>query len=201
MPESAPTRELLIPGGHGAALIARAGQVLEIVDVEGEQVADFVAFSEPSRSEWLSMAHTRSATLRLNVRVGDLLQSNWRNPMFEVVGDDVGVHDVITSMCDTRRYEIDYGVTGHRSCRTNLTQAFEPWGIADWQIPDPFNIFQNAPIRPDRTFGNERPTSRPGDKIVLRVLIDVLVGVSACPQDLNPCNGYAPSSIHVRLEG
>jgi ABC transporter len=23
-------------------------------------------------------------------------------------------------------------------------------GIADWQIPDPFNIFQNAPIHPDR---------------------------------------------------
>jgi uncharacterized protein YcgI (DUF1989 family) len=92
-------------------------------------------------------------------------------------------------------------VTGHRSCRTNLTQAFEPWGIADWQIPDPFNLFQNAPIRPDRTFGNERPTSRPGDKIVLRVLMDVLVGVSACPQDLNPCNGYAPSPIRVRLDG
>ncbi len=201
MAESAQSQEVVIPGGDGAALVARAGQLLEIIDVEGEQVADFIAFSERSQSEWLSTTHTRSTTLRLNIEVGDILQSNWRNSMFEVVQDDVGTHDVITAMCDARRYTIDYGVTGHRSCRTNLTEAFEPWGIADWQIPDPFNLFQNAPIRPDRTFGNERPTSRPGDKIVLRVLMDVLVGVSACPQDLNPCNGYAPSPIRVRLDG
>ena len=137
MAESAQSQEVVIPGGDGAALVARAGQLLEIIDVEGEQVADFIAFSERSQSEWLSTTHTRSTTLRLNIEVGDILQSNWRNSMFEVVQDDVGTHDVITSMCDARRYAIDYGVTGHRSCRTNLTQAFEPWGIADWQIPDP----------------------------------------------------------------
>ena len=199
MAESTPSQDVVVPGGHGAAMIARPGQLLTIVDWEGEQVADFVAFSEHSQREWLSTVHTRSATLRLNLAVGDTLESNWRNPMFEVIQDDVGVHDVITSMCDERRYLIDYGVVGHRSCRSNLAEAFEPWDIDDWQIPDPFNLFQNAPIRSDRTFGNERPTSRAGDKIVLRVLMAVLVGVSACPQDLNACNGYKPSPIHIQL--
>jgi uncharacterized protein YcgI (DUF1989 family) len=176
-----------------------AGRFLEIVDVEGQQVADVVAFAALDRREWLSTTHTRSATLRLSLEVGDVLQSNWRRPMFKLVHDDVGSHDVITSMCDDRRYLLDYGVEGHRSCRTNLAEAYSPWGISEWEIPDPFNIFQNAPIRPDRSFGNEIPPGTAGDAVVFEVLMDSIVGISACPQDLNPCNGFKPSPILARV--
>jgi uncharacterized protein YcgI (DUF1989 family) len=191
-------QEQLIPGGHGAAFPVAAGQFLEIIDLEGQQVADFIAFAL-DRREWLSTTHTRSALLRLSLEVGDKLESNWRRPMFEIVHDDVGSHDVITSMCDDRRYRIDYGVEGHRSCRTNFTEAYAPWGIQEWEMPDPFNIFQNAPINADRTFGNQTPPSKPGDKIVLAVLMDAIAGISACPQDLNPCNGFTPTPILSRV--
>src|SRR6476661_2939463 len=67
-------REILIPGGHGAAFAARAGQLVEITDLEGQQVADFVAFAERNRTEWLSTTHTRSALLRLTAVVGDRLE-------------------------------------------------------------------------------------------------------------------------------
>ncbi|MGI9008054.1 MAG: DUF1989 domain-containing protein [Streptosporangiaceae bacterium] len=199
-PEADLAREqLLVPGGYGTAFAARAGQLVEIVDVEGQQVADFVAFAERDRTEWLSTTHTRSSLLRLTVRVGDRLESNWRRPMFEIVRDDVGRNDIITGMCDDRRYRLDYGVDDHRSCRTNFTEALEPWGIAEWQIPDPVNFFQNAPIHADRTFGNEVPTGCPGDALVLRTLMDSIVAVSACPQDLNPCNGFHPSLLRIRV--
>jgi uncharacterized protein len=191
--------EILIPGGHGRAFPVAAGQFLEVVDVEGQQVADFVAFAAQDRREWLSTTHTRSATLRLSLEVGDRLESNWRRPMFAILRDDVGSHDVITSMCDSRRYKLDYGVDDHRSCRTNLTEAYAPWGIGEWEIPDPFNLFQNAPINADRTFGNEIPPGKPGDMILLEVLMDSIVGISACPQDLNPCNGFNPSPILARV--
>jgi uncharacterized protein len=191
--------EIFIPGGHGSAFPVTKGQFLEIVDVEGQQVADVVAFAQQDRREWLSTSHTRSATLRLNLEVGDALESNWRRPMFKILRDDVGSHDVITSMCDERRYRLDYGVEGHRSCRTNLTEAYAPWGICEWEIPDPFNIFQNAPIHPDRRFGNEIPPGKAGDAIVFEVLMDSIVGISACPQDLNPCNGFNPSPILARV--
>jgi uncharacterized protein YcgI (DUF1989 family) len=192
-------QEILVPGGHGAAFAASVGQLVEIVDLEGQQVADFVAFAERNRTEWLSTTHIRSTLLRLTVRVGDRMESNWRREMFEIIRDDVGRNDIITSMCDDRRYRLDYGVDGHRSCRTNFTEVLEPWGISEWQIPDPINFFQNSPIHPDRTFGNEMPTGRAGDKLVLRTLMDSIVAVSACPQDLNPCNGYRPSPLMIRV--
>jgi uncharacterized protein YcgI (DUF1989 family) len=192
--------EILVPAGHGRAFPVPNGALLEVVDVEGQQVADFISILENDPKEWLSATHTRSTTLRLNLKVGDRLQTNWRRDMYEVVSDDVGMHDLITSMCDARRYRIDYGVENHRSCRSNFTEALAPWRYEEWQIPDVINIFQNAPIHADRTFGNEIPTSKHGDKIVLRALVDgIVAGISACPQDLNPCNGFHPSPILARI--
>ncbi len=192
--------EVLVPAGHGRAFRVPKGALLEVVDVEGQQVADFISINELDRSEFLSATHTRSTTLRLNLQVGDRLQTNWRRDIYEVVSDDVGTHDVITSMCDARRYKIDYGVENHRSCRTNFTEALQPWSYEEWQIPDVINIFQNAPIHGDRTFGNEVPKSKAGDKFVMRALIDgVVAAISACPQDLNPCNGFHPSPILARI--
>jgi uncharacterized protein YcgI (DUF1989 family) len=192
--------EVLIPAGHGRAFPVPNGALLEIVDVEGQQVADFISIIENDPKEWLSATHSRSTFLRLNLKVGDRLQTNWRRDMYEVVSDDVGMHDLITSMCDARRYLIDYGVENHRSCRSNFTEALAPWRYEEWQIPDVINIFQNAPIHADRTFGNEIPTSKAGDKIVLRAMVDgIVAAISACPQDLNACNGFHPSPILARI--
>ena len=197
--DGAVAHDVLIPGGHATAFETREGQLIEITDVEGQQVAEPVAFATKHRHEWLSATHTRSALMRLNLQVGDVLQSNWRRPMFEIVHDDVGIHDIITSMCDERRYRIDYGVEGHRSCRSNFVEALRPWGVEEWEIPDTINFFQNAPIHSDRSFGNEIPTSKPGDRLVLRTLMDSLFALSACPQDLNPCNGFSPSPVRIRV--
>lgn len=109
--------EIVIPGGHAAAVRVTVGQLIEITDVEGGQVAEPAAFALERHHEWLSVTHTCSSTMRLNLQVGDVLVSNWRRPMYEIVHDDVGVHDVITAMCDERRYVLDYQVEGHRSCR------------------------------------------------------------------------------------
>jgi len=192
-------KDVTVAGGHGAAVVVERGDLLEVVDVEGQQVCDLIAFSSLDRREWLSVSHTRASSLRLNLDVGDVLQSNWRRPMFEVLHDDVGLHDLITQMCDQRRYLVDYGVEGHRSCRTNFTEALDPWGIQEWEMPDPVNLFQNAPIHADRSFANEVPTSVAGDSIAFRVLMPSIVAGSACPQDLNPCNGFAPSPIRLKV--
>jgi uncharacterized protein YcgI (DUF1989 family) len=191
--------DVVVAGGYADAVDVEVGDLLEVVDVDGQQVCDLIAFASLDRREWLSISHTRADTLRLNLTPGDVLQSNWRRPMLEVLTDDVGTHDLITQMCDERRYRLDYNVEGHRSCRTNFTEVLEPWGIQEWEMPDPVNLFQNAPIHADRTFGNEVPTSVAGDSIVFRVLMSSIVAGSACPQDLNPCNGFKPSPIGLKV--
>src|SRR5258707_10069566 len=130
-----PETEIMIPGGHAAAVRVIAGQFIEITDVEGGQVAEPVAFAVQRHHEWLSATHTRSATLRLNLQVGDRLVSNWRRPMYEIAYHDVGVHDVITAMCGEKRYVFDSNVQGHRSSRSNFVEALAAYGIEEREIP------------------------------------------------------------------
>lgn len=123
-------REILIPGGEGRSFIVNKGEYIVITDVAGKQVADFIAMKAENKEEYLSTAHTRSMNGRITVKKGDVLYSNLRNPMFEIVEDVVGVHDTMFPCCDPLRYSLDFGLENHRNCRTNFAEAFEEYGIS-----------------------------------------------------------------------
>jgi len=191
--------EVLVPARSARAITLRQGNRLEIIDLEGHQVADLVAFALGDLTEWLSATHTRGSLESLRLKVGGELTSNRRRALFRIAEDDVGVHDLLFAMCDQPRYRQDYGLTDHANCRDNLTAAFEPWGIAGWQIADPVNVFQNSPVDENGGISSAEPLSRPGDRLLLDVLADLIVGVSACPQDQNPCNGWNPTPVLLRI--
>jgi uncharacterized protein YcgI (DUF1989 family) len=71
----------------------------------------------------------------------------------------------------------------------NLLEALASYGIAEWQLPDPINLFMRTPPRPDGEFEFHPAPSRAGDRIVLRALADLVPAVSSCPMDLSPING------------
>jgi uncharacterized protein YcgI (DUF1989 family) len=121
--------------------------------------------------------------------VGDRLVDWNREPVLEIVRDDVGVHDLLFCACSPALYRQRFGLTDHRSCRMNLLEALAPHGIEEWQIPDPVNLFMKTPPRPDGEFDFQPAPSRPGDRIVFRCLTDVVAAVSSCPMDLSPING------------
>lgn len=182
-------REVIVPPGEGRAVEVAAGQYLSVIDVEGMQVADFVAFCRHDLREYLSTSHTRSMLGRIVLRVGDRLSTNFRRHLFEVVHDDVGAHDLLFAACDPMRYEQDFGVRGHRNCRDNLLAALQPYGVEAWWLPDPVNFFMNTPTDADGVFQMHPAQSRPGDRVELRCLMDAVVAVSSCPQDLTPISG------------
>jgi uncharacterized protein YcgI (DUF1989 family) len=184
--------------GQGHAVEVKAGQLLQITDVHGKQVADFVAFSLADRAEVLSVAHTRSANGSVMLQQGMKLYSNRRNPMFELVDDSVGRHDMLFAACDPKRYE-ELDAPGHANCRTALAEALAPFDVEYDRIPDPVNWFMNVAIRQRGELEVREPLSERNDAVILTALMDVVAAVSACPQDKNPTNGFAPSDILVRV--
>ena len=192
--------EIRVPAGHARAFEVKKSQFLTIIDLEGQQVGDFIAFNKDNHEEKLSPVHTRTSLLTLKIRVGDQLRTNLRNPMFEVIKDTVGSHDLLLAMCDERRYLVDYGVEHHRNCLTNFDEALKPYGISRTQIPDPFNIFQNTEIKSDGRLIQKPCVSQTGDHIVFRALMDVIGAVSACPMDLNPIGGGEITDLMIRIE-
>jgi uncharacterized protein len=192
-------QEVLIPGKYARAFEVRKGQLLQIVDVEGQQVADFFAFNKDNHEEKLSPPHTRTSLLSLSVKVGDQFRSSLRNPMFEVVEDTAKSIDLLIAACDERRYLVDYGVANHRSCVANFEEVLKGYGIPRDMFPEPFNIFQKTKIEPDGRLIQQPCPTKAGDYMVLKALMDVIGAVSACPMDLNPIGGSKVTDIMVRI--
>src|SRR4051812_880239 len=122
-------KEVLIEARHGRRIEVAAGQFLEVINVAGQQICDFFAFNRANWREHLSPSHTRSVLGRLYVGKGDVLSTVLRRPMFEIVEDSCGQHDLTIPACDPQRYLIDYGLTDHRSCRMNLAENVGDSGI------------------------------------------------------------------------
>lgn len=47
----------------------------------------------------------------------------------------------------------------------------------------------SVPVDGEGRFEATPAPSKAGDRLVLKVLMDVVVALSACPQDINPANG------------
>lgn len=184
----------------GVSFILPKNESIRIVDVEGQQVADLVAFNKNNLSEKLSTAATLDANGSIYVRKGDVLYSNRYNEILEIVHDTVGIHDILLPACSPRLFETQYGIEGyHPSCYENLSSVLKKFNIVPENIPHPFNIFMHALIREDGTLEVEKPLSRAGDYIELEAKIDLIVAVSACSVRESKCNGYNCTSIRVQF--
>lgn len=192
--------DVLVPAREARFLAVAAGRILQIVDVEGHQVGDLVAYRPGDPGEYLSPAHTCSCLTKLVPRVGDRLFSNRRTPLLEIERDDVGTHDFVVPCCDPERYAVDYGAHDHPSCLTALQAAARAFGT-DWPVRGELaaNVFMHNVITPDGRIETLRPEQPAGAAIDLLVLADLVVGLVACPQDLSPCNDFDPTSMALRV--
>jgi uncharacterized protein YcgI (DUF1989 family) len=191
-----PATTYVIPAREGRAVRLDAGNVLRIINTHGTQVCDMWAFNVEDLSEFFSGEHSRLAAARLNPKSGDVLLTNRRRPILEFVDDtSPGIHDTVIAACDIWRYRT-LGVDGyHDNCSDNLRQALMAIGLRTREVPQPFNVWMNIPIGNDGSFSLEATVSKPGDYVEFKAMLDCVVVMSACPQDLNQVNGLQPREL------
>lgn len=191
-----------IPARRGRAVRMAQGAAIEIINISGTQVVDTWALCPPALTEHMSMEHTRVVLGRLIPRVGDQLYSNKRRPLLTVTADtSPGIHDTLMASCDAERYGMLGHPGYHDNCHDNFIAAVRALNMAAPVVPAPLNLFMNVPWTPDGALRFEPPRSRPGDLVRLRAEADLVVVMSACPQDLVPVNGQAqrPADVSFRL--
>ena len=193
-------RVVEIPARHGAALEVARGLVLRVIDVEGQQVGDFVCFNRDDLCERYSPQNTVLFNRTIYPKTGAMLVSDRGRPMMRLIRDTVGVHDLICGSCSEEYYRNRLDYTGpHRSCRSNLAESLTPWGIGLEDVPFSFNFFMQWPVQPD---GAVRPMAAPsqaGDYVDLLAEMDVLTANSACPSDITPTNAHRPTAMRFVL--
>src|SRR5581483_7725699 len=111
--------EMLDPRGRTAFPVDR-GQTVRIVDVDGQQVADFVCFRRPDTSEKLSVHNTALIHGTIRITTGHTLLSDRCNVLMTITSDTCGLHDLLAGSCSEGTNRWRYGVAGTPSCRANF---------------------------------------------------------------------------------
>lgn len=198
---SIPLGELTrLPARCGVAIRLKQGQTIKLINTHGKQVVDTWAFNPADLTEAMSMEHSRPFWLKLNPSKGDSLVTNKRQKILTLTEDTTpGVHDTLVAACDPTRY-VQLGVVGHHdSCNENLFLALEALGLAAPETPSPLNLFMNVPVHQDGRIEFAAPVSEPGQYVCLKAEMDIIVVLSACPQDITAVNGMQPQDVHYSV--
>jgi uncharacterized protein YcgI (DUF1989 family) len=194
----------IIPARKAVTVPIGKGQSIKITNTHGKQVVDFWAFHPNDAHDYLSMVHTRTVLLKVSLGVGDALFSTRRKPILTLVEDTTrGVHDMIWSACDAERYRMQGFVGYHDNCsdnmHTSLKESCLTLKIADDWVPDPLNLFMNVAIDHRGCLDIKPPTSEKGQYVVLKAHADLILVMSACPQDLAPVNAGMPTDCEYEV--
>ena len=194
------TRLSLIPARRGVATQVSDGQTVTVLNSHGKQVIDTWAFNAGDMSEFMSMEHSRAAMLKLSPQVGDTLVTNRRRAILTLVADTTpGIHDTLIAACDIHRYRQLGAIGHHDNCTHNLALALGALGITAPQTPAPLNLFMNVLVAGNGALSFQPPVSEAGQYIAFRAEMDLIIVLSACPQDMVPVNDMNPTDAHFRI--
>jgi uncharacterized protein YcgI (DUF1989 family) len=190
----------MVPARKGKAVRLSKGQSIKIINTHGHQVCDTWAFSQDDPTEFMSMEHTRPTLGTIFPTKGHALYSNRRRPIMMFIEDtSPGIHDTIIAACDDYRYGLLGCTEFHDNCTDNLRAAMRAIHADLPEVPSPLNLWMNIPVKANGEIEWGVPRSKPGDYVILRAEMDVVVAMSACPQDILPINDGKPVEVHFEI--
>ncbi len=202
-PLADPLHDVNILPGEAHPYEVKAGQFIQILDVQGRECSDFQAFSlralERGLEREIDPTTTRALMGALYPAPG--IFSKYftldQEPLVEIVRDTVGRHDTFGLACTARYYE-DLGYPGHVNCSDNINRKLAAHGVRPRGGWPAINFFFNTMLDDTNAISMDDPYSRPGDYVLLRALTDLVCVSTACPCDVDPANGWNPTDIQVR---
>jgi aminomethyltransferase len=203
-PLADPVLDLRVDSATALAYQVEAGQYIQVIDVEGRQCSDFLAFDSRRLADGVERGLDATTTRNLmgNAYPQPGLSGKFfdqdMHPLAEVIRDTVGRHDTFALACNAKYYE-DMGYPGHVNCTDNFNGQLGRFGIAARRGWPALNFFYNTFFSEANQLLFDEPWSRPGDYVLLRAMTDLVCASSACPDDIDPANAWNPTDIHVRV--
>jgi Domain of unknown function (DUF1989) len=132
-------------------------------------------------------------------RVGQPFVTQQRRPILLFQEDhSPGKHDMLVAACNPSRYAL-LGVKGwHASCEENLLTCLRALGHTV-EVPQPINLFTNIPLTPQGELDWQPALTAPGDYVVFRAEMDVILCASSCPQDIVAINDRNVTELELEL--
>ena len=203
-PLADPLQDIRIDARTAFAYEVKAGEYIQIIDVEGRECSDFQCFDSGKLDQGTERCFDATTTrhaLGAAYPAPGLLSKFYDQdfePLIEVIQDTCGRHDSFGTACTAKYYE-DMGYPGHVNCSDNFNLALAPYGVNSRRGWMAINLFFNTNIDESNQMYFDEPWSRPGDYVLMRALKDMVCVSSACPCDIDAANGWNPTDIHLRI--
>ena len=203
-PLADPICDINILPGNAKSYEVKAGQYIQILDVQGRECSDFQALSRRAldKGQEYEIDPTTTRSLMGSLYPAPGIYSKYlsmeQQPLVQIVQDTCGRHDTFNLACTARYYE-DMGYPGHVNCTDNINADMAQYNVRPRGGWPAINFFFNTMLNATNTLGMDDPWSRPGDYVLLRALTDLICISTACPCDVDPANGWNPTDIQVRV--
>ncbi len=182
----------------GTAFRLKKGQSLKVVDPQGQQVADLFCFNAGDHEESLSSSRSIDYADTIYLSTGHVLYSNRSQPLFKIIDDSCGRHDLLMPPCSLAMFQIVAGNhLHHPSCHENLATNFAQFDIRPDRITTTFNLFMNVQINHEGQLKINPPLSVPQSFIVLEAQIDLVVGLTACSHEETNAGRCKPIGFEI----
>ena len=190
-----------VPARMPWSTILRRGEILRIVDLEGQQSVDTLLYNADDPSERYCAQRTLRAQRHAYITAHSQLLSNEGRLLATVIADTCGAHDTLAGACSCESNTVRFGqhTKFMHACRENFLFEGAKHGLSKRDMASNINFFMNVPILPDGVMAIADGASAPADYVELQAEMDVLVLVSNCPQVNNPCNGFRPTPVRMLI--
>jgi urea carboxylase-associated protein 1 len=179
------------------------GQIVRIVDLEGNQAVDTLFYNAHYYADRYSAQDTIREQACVYLTTGTRLISTEGSVLLTITADTCGRHDTLGGACATESNMVRYAIEKRHmhACRQSFLKGLQSWnhGMDKRDITSNINFFMNVPVTPKGGLTFEDGVSEAGKYVELRAEMDVLMVISNCPQLNNPCNAYNPTPVQILI--
>lgn len=195
--------DYIIPAGDGWMHELLPGQVLRIIDLEGNQAADTLFYDAENPEEHYSATATIAGQGNIYLTAGSILRSESNKELLKIVADTCGRHDTLGGACSAQSNTVRYShdTLPMHNCRdTFMLQLSKQSGeYTKRDLAPNINFFMNVPVTPDGGLEFADGVSAPGRYVEIQSIARTIALISNCPQLNNPCNAYNPTPVRVLI--
>jgi urea carboxylase-associated protein 1 len=197
VPDASIHENTIVRAGEPWSARIKKGDVLRLVDLEGQQAIDFLCYNASDPAERYNAANTIKLNQNIYLGKGCVLWSVRARKMMTIIEDSCGAHDTLYGCCSIEIDEVRFGKRNTQSCQLNFEAELAKHGLGEKDIVANVNFFMNVPVEADGAVAIAAGRSKPGDHVDLRAEMDLLVVISNCPERDNPAAGFKPTPVRA----
>lgn len=193
----------VIPAGDPWIREVEQGEVIRLVDLDGNATAETLVYNAQDYSDRYSAQDTIRTQKNIFLTAGSRLVSTANHVLLTIVADTCGRHDTIGGACATESNMVLYSLEKRHvhACRQNFVKAVLDWGhgLSKRDLVTNVSFFRYVAVTPEGGLSPPDHACEPGNYVEMRAEMDLLVLISNCPQVSYTGTEGVPAGIEVLI--